>query len=231
MVPSKYCLIAIAILMVFMVTNQANASNQNSTRYNILAVEYSQGCTTMIKNNIISDCPPLIKIYKYDTTNKNISGKFVIVKDKMIREKPEITNHYMFYKNMVVCIDCKIDLFHPDLVKTIFLEPTNFIYTNKNEVVTKNTFTTYTDRYVSEDCSTSTIAYSDRMLNDTINYMLSGCTKTSLHLNQTNNVPYHPPDYKDSIWYKYKAWLDTIKQLHNQNCIFKKCVTPSTKKW
>ena len=57
-----------------------NAFALGHSNYNIIAVEYSQVCERAILNNITSDCPPLANLTKYDTSNKLISGNFVIKK-------------------------------------------------------------------------------------------------------------------------------------------------------
>lgn len=197
-------------------------------KYNILAVVYSEGCETMLNHHLNTTCPTLDKIWKYDTSNKAVSGKLIIDHGKFVRTIPQVKNHYMWYINMTVCVDCELDLFSYSTIKTIFIEPSSFTYITKDQVIkNSHNFYSYSNRYVSSDCSTSTIGYSDSLLQDTISYMLSNCTHTSYSGNQTNTIKDTPIDYKNAPAYKYQNWLDKIKQTtHTGNCITKKCDTP-----
>jgi len=205
-----------------------NISAIATTHYNILAVEYSEGCQKMLDNNMNTTCPTLDKIWKYDKTNKNISGNLFKYHGKYIRTNPQVRNHFMFYNNMTVCVDCSMNnIDGPDLIKTIFLEPSNFGYINKTEVVTNNHYSTLSDRYVSPDCITSTIGYSDFMLNDTIKYMLSNCTTTSYNATKTNTIKDVLPDYKDAMSYKNQKWfVQALQATKTTNCLIHKCHTP-----
>lgn len=203
-----------------------NADAVSTTKYNILAVEYSQSCQTMITHGDNSTCPTLDKIWKYDTSNKNISGKLLWNGKEFIRTNPQVKNHYVWYETMKVCVGCDVPLGNPDLFKTIFIEPSGFTYVIKDqEIKNSHTITTFTNPYISPDCMTATVGYTDFLLNDTIHYILNGCIGNHFINNQTSTTKDTPADYKDSISYKQKAYVDAALKINKGNCISKKCDT------
>src|SRR5690349_12467 len=112
-------ILLVCTLAVHIILPEANATVA-ATKYNILAVEYSEGCETMLINHVKTSCPTLDKIIKYDTSNQKISGQFIKEKSGMMRAKPQIGNHYMFYTNMTVCVECSLNnLSGPDIIKTL----------------------------------------------------------------------------------------------------------------
>lgn len=204
-----------------------NVEAVSTTKYNILAVEYSESCQRMLDHGDNSTCPTLDKIWKYDTSNKNISGKLVWDGKEFLRSNPQVKNHYIWYDTIQVCVACNVPLGNPDLFKTIFIEPSGFTYITKDqEVKNSHIITTFTNPYISPDCMTATVGYSDFLLNDTIHYMLNNCIGQHFINNQTKTVKETPPDYKNSISYKQKAYTDSALKSSKGNCITKKCDTP-----
>lgn len=215
----------------------SQATNQSTTRYPILGIEFSESCSKILQYNINSSCPQLSQLTKYDTSNQKVSGQFILYHGKIIRTNPEFKNHWLYYTNETVCVYCDLDLAQPDLFKTIFIEPSSFTFINKADNSTNYKYISYSERYVSEDCSTATIAYSDKLLNDTISYMLSNCTKTNIQTNQTNTLKEIPFSYDNPFSsLLLKNYLNEIMHGHNyfegnhtqgglgpENCITHKC--------
>src|SRR5690349_15311121 len=142
------------IIILVHLPNNAEAKNQPTLKYKILAIEYSEGCQTTITHHINSTCPNLSKMIKYDTSNKNISGKFNITNGEITREKPEVKNHFMFYnflKNTTVCVDCSLNGINgPDMIQIIFIGPTDFTYIDKDQTLKNtNNFITHNHVYIS----------------------------------------------------------------------------------
>jgi len=154
-------------------------------------VVQSELCQKEIQNHIRSDCPTDEILKKYDTSNQYISGKFVTKDSITIRTKAQVTNHYQFYTKQTVCVDCTGNLSSPDLFKMIILEPHGFTFIDKYQTVSTHTWNSYTDRSM-QGCNTATIAYSDWLLNDTISYLESECTKTKYTGNSTHTIQDHP---------------------------------------
>lgn len=192
-------------------------SHFQPTKYsNFIAVEYSNTCATLVKNNITSDCPSVSELMKWDNSNQAVSGHFVLQKDgTYIRDKPEVPNFYSYYGNnnyTTICILCNADLANQDTTPVIFIEPHGFTYTqnavNSANTIIQNGFnstveqneqvkgtTTYHDRYIA-GCLVANMAYIDfsssngtreSLMNDTIHDFESGCTKTDF--NSTGTIP------------------------------------------
>lgn len=169
---------------------EANAIVQTE-KYPVIMVISSEICQKMIQNHINSTCPTDDKLIKYDTSNQHISGKFVTINGITTRTNAQVINHYQFYTKETVCVDCSGNLSDPDLFKIIILEPHGFTFIDKYQVVPNNTWNSYSDRNM-QGCNTATIAYSDALLNDTISYLESECTKTSFNNNSTHTIQLHP---------------------------------------
>lgn len=218
-----------------------------TTKYPVIFVLYSQVCERLISINDYSSCPPLTKLIPLDTSNQRISGYFIQKDDgTYVRQNPQIKNHFTFYYNntdKIVCVECNPDLARPDTVQIIYLEPHAFNYINKNYYSENQTNTSknstvfvnynaaeqivHYDRYVDGTCNTANLVYSEFLLQDTINYMKSGCTMTEYNKTSLITPPYHEKDFKNSIWYNYKKYLDQSKQLISNKCLIpENCTNP-----
>src|SRR5690242_18613372 len=208
-----------AILGVHTSIPNAEATNQNTTKYKILAVEYSQSCETVLTHGFNSTCPTLDKIWKYDTSNKNISGKLVWDGKEFLRSSPQVKNHYVWYDKMAVCVGCNVPLNNPDLFPVIFIEPSGFEYISKDqEIKNSHKITTYSNPYISPDCLTATVGYTDFLLNDTIHYMLNNCIGQHFLNNQTKNIKDTSFDFSNPYSSLImKAFLKTILHGHGSD--------------
>ena len=128
----------------------------------------------------------------------------------------------MYYSKPIVCVDCSVDLFHPDVVKTIFIESKPFTYINKTEVSSNGKFTSFVNQLY-QGCNSATIFYSPALLNQTINYLLSDCKIKVPQGNKTNILPDHPFTPKDSIQVAYNNYLKYAEKQSLGNCINFKC--------
>jgi hypothetical protein len=216
-----------AILLIHYLSSSAEATNVPTLKYNILAVEYSEGCETMLTHHINTTCPTLDKIWKYDTSNKLISGKLLLSNGIFSRTNPEVKNHYLWYvtPKTIICVDCNLPLDQPDIFKTIFIEPSSFTFINKTYTLNNtNAYSIFSNRFVSENCMSATIGYSDSLLNDTINYMLSNCTITHIKNTQTNYIKNTPFQYANPFsTLHYQKQVQDLKKSGLNNCLIDKC--------
>lgn len=240
----KTVLLSIIFVFTFiLVVHLSNSYETTATaKYKILAVEYSEGCQRMIENHMNNTCGNASQIIKSDTSNQKISGYFYSKDGIIQRTNPQVKNHFMFYdysNKTIVCVFCSLaGISGPDMIQTIFIDPSSFTYINKTETINNtNSFTTFSNRYVSPDCIDSTIEYSDMMLNDTISYMLSNCTKTFIHTNQTQTIKPIQFNFNNPFSSLHlKSYLEEIMKGHNffngnhtqgglgpSNCITHKC--------
>lgn len=194
-----------------------------NTYHKLTVVEYSEVCQKMIDKNIKSNCPTVNELKKYDNTNQKISGKFITINGKTIREKPVISNHYLFYNATTVCIICKVDLNKKNLFNTIIIEPHGFTWIEKDHIVKNDTpWNSFSDRFM-EGCHKATIGYSDILLNDTIRYIQSKCTITQFNGTRSHGIIQAPIDYEHAPQYQYMRWLHSAVKASVGNCINKSC--------
>lgn len=156
----------------------------------IIFVSYSQTCENMIKNNI-SGCPSVESMVNYDTSNQYVSGKFITQGNQTIRTSAEVKEHWKSYQasqKTIVCIDCEENIQAYQQSQNIIIQPTSYSFADKtgSQLITNQLFYS-NDRYM-QGCDTATISNIPGLLNDTINYMLSGCTKTNFNGNVTKSV-------------------------------------------
>lgn len=199
-------------------------SYPNNMKSNILAVEYSQACQTMLDHNATTSCPTLDKIWKYDTTNTQISGKLSLKDGVYYRTIPQVRNHYIWYGNMTVCVACSVPLYG-HIVQELFIAPSDFTYVDKDQQL-KNAinYTIHTNPYISPDCQSATVGYTDLILADTIHYMLNQCVGTHLQNNQTKPLKQTPFDFNNPYsTLKYQKFIQQMKSVKVQNCINFKC--------
>ena len=162
----------------------------------LLVVSYSQTCENMIKNNI-SGCPTLQSMVQYDTSNQLISGKLLIQGDHYIRTNPQVKNHWLWYEGKTktsVCIECIMDIASSQESQNIIIQPTSYSFADKNQNIVTNKLSYLNDRFM-QGCDVATISSKQGLLEDTIHYMLSGCTTTHFNGNVTNTVHVAPWQY------------------------------------
>ena len=222
--------ILIAILVISVSVGSAQAVEPKiivtkpltKTYGNFITVELVGTCLTLAKANLTSiKCPTYRDLYVFDTTNPKISGKFFDDNGFYHRGKPFYKNYQLSYTKAdypwVVCVDCSQQILSQS--KQIIVKGSDYKYTSKSEgVMYNNTRNEYSQRYV-ESCNIATIAYSDFLLNDTINYLKSGCTKTDFKEKTTIIKPYIKHDIKTSQAYKYQKFIEDAKKLKTINCL------------
>lgn len=197
--------------------------------YPVVEILLSQSCNTLLKNNIPSNCPTIKELSKFDTSNQAVSGKFVIGPNgDYSRTKPQIKNNWTFYTKPIACVECNVDLFRPDVIKTILIESGPFTYINKTQILNNtHSFISFSNQII-QGCTTATITYDPKLLHNVINYFESECqTKIILQGNKTNPTPDHEFNPKDSVQMKYNDYLSQVKKIALGNCIMFNCDIPS----
>ena len=220
-------LASIIIVSIFVSSAQAVPSLVatrpiTGTYGNFITVELVGSCLTLAKANLTStSCPTYRDLQVFDTTNQKISGKFFDDNGFYHRGKPMYKNYQLSYQKAdypwVVCVDCSKQIMMQS--KQIIVKGANYHYTlNTDSKIINNTRNEYSQRFV-DGCMTATIAYSDFLLNDTINYLKSGCTETNFKEKTTIIKPYIKHDISTSKAYKDQKWLEAAKKLAKTNCL------------
>ena len=191
---------------------------QAEARKNIedIGIALDRTCLALIKEQMKTDCPTyeeLLLIYP-DTSNKRISGDFVFKNGILQRSFPQYQNHMnaYTYEKAMTWIDPPADT--RDRIKLITIASSLPLYmVDESGQKKNNTIILGKDRWVDPRCHTAIISAEKwlLLLNDTIQYLKSGCTKTNF---DSMVKIYQDPikhDYKSSTWYKYKQWLESAK--------------------
>lgn len=210
----------------------------------LIAVQLSQACLTLIKENITNICPPYDKIKNNDNTNPIFAGLWV-GKPYYHRLAPKVLNHYNFNPNkFIVMVDPNPDF--TARARVIDIVPNPLQYTLVTDNATSVRLEHY-GRFITNDCSGATVgSYSNMtfttwLISDTVKYLESGCTKTQFNDTKVNIVKQIPFNYNNpySILHE-NAFMSTILRGHSYfgsnstlggiglgNCITQKCNLPS----
>lgn len=221
------------------------------SKYPIILVSLSQTCEVLNKYSM-KGCPSVQDIMKYDTSNQNISGKFVKVNELYTRTNPQMKNNWLAYsysKSPVICVECVFDVTASIKSKQIIIQPNSFTYVNKTESESKNVLSEFNNRYM-QGCDVATIANIPGLLTDTITYMLNDCSlhSTSYHnmINYTRTLhpfvmdsPYSTIVYQSNLGQIFHGHtvlhnekMPTFGGIGPSDCIHYTCtITTSSKKW
>ena len=193
---------------------------QVEARKNIedISISLDRTCLALIKSVSKTDCPTyedILLIYP-DTSNKRISGDFILKDGMLQRTNPKFTTHLnaYTYEKPITWVDPPGDVIDKTKHITIVSKlPLYFVSSSYKK--TNNTLTFGTDRYVNSKC-TEAIISADKwllLLGDTIMYLQSTCTKTNF--DSIVKIYQKPMDHdpKSSAWYKYQQWLKNAKQI------------------
>jgi len=186
---------------------------------NVISIQLSKTCLYMIKSNMSSVCPTYKDLVIYDTTNQKYLGKFV-EKPYYHRAKSYMTNPSMTLTTLtdtLICVDCPDDVWTKS--KVITLTNNKLVYTkDSDKKIVNNTRYEYIGRSV-DNCAFATIYYSKLLLEDTINYLKSGCITTNFDEKITIKPELTKHDIKTSKAWQYQQWLKNAKKLAGTNCI------------
>ena len=131
------------------------------------------------------------------------------------RENPKYPNHLnaYTYENPMTWIDPPSDT--RDRIKLIIITSKLPLYMVSGSNVKKNNTLVFgADRFIDSRCHSAIISAEKwiLLLDDTIMYLQSGCTKTNF--DSLVKIYQKPMDHdpKSTTWYKYKQWLESAKQ-------------------
>lgn len=144
-----------------------------------IAIILSQQCLTALKNHAETSCPDYSILFNWDNTDHFYYGHLINDSGFFHRSKILVPNYYNIVKPNQTIIGVDPGNKFIQSSKIITIVPDGFTYINAAESVGANhTRNEYHDRYV-EGCKLATISYSSFLLNDTISYLKSNCTKTN----------------------------------------------------
>ena len=211
-------------------------SHFKPTKYNMILIQYSQTCETLLSHNITSQCPTLDKLAPFDTTNQTYAGKIVQMPNgHWERTKPQIQQFWTFWQGLnknIVCVECDFDFAHISAVPVIFIEPSGFTYPIQDYPATQSYNQTYWNgtqylnrvvteavqgttgvigwnRYVDPSCLSANEVFSPSLLSDTIYYIDANCSANATKIFNTATLIEKPPpiDYAHTRQVIYSNWL------------------------
>jgi len=190
------------------------------TKLNVISVDISRTCK-MLKS---VKCPTITDLIPYDTTNQKYIGKFIDNKRiKSPLKYPSI--FYLASKDTIICVACPYDIYIHSKQITVDMP---FVYKNNaDRTMINNTRYEYHNRYV-DNCAYARVAWipelnvngtTINLLDDTIQYLKSGCTQTGYNEKVTIQTKFTKHDLSTSQSYKTQKWFEEAKKLKTENCI------------
>jgi hypothetical protein len=176
-----------------------------------ISIELGRTCLHYVQNNITYTCPTYKDLKSFDNSNEKVSGKFITEKGFYHRDTPQIKNHQLMYKanQTIVCVDCSFNVLNSG--QRIIIEPPHLKYIKRGDIFSNFTMTMYEGRYV-DNCQTATIGWGDIPIEDTINYLKSGCTKTDFNEKKTIYLGKTVHDITTTQAFKNKQYMDVAKK-------------------
>jgi len=187
---------------------------------NVVSVDISRTCKILNSTK----CPNLNELIPFDTTNQKQIGKFIDGK----RTKSQIKNPSIYFQNndtFTVCVDCPFDIYKYSKHITVDLP---FTYKDNKDRKVNNTRYEYHNRYEA-NCVEVRVAWLPNLIvnnsrinlvNDTINYLKSGCIETQYNEKVTIFTPFIKHDIKTTKQWQYDQWLKEAKKISKtENCI------------
>lgn len=198
----------------------------------LIGIQLSQACVKMETNHVKSNCLSYDTLKQFDRTNSLLAGPWV---NDTWYHRAAPHNTYQLYNldPWVVFVDPSSD--YTTHSKMIIVQSSNFTFINPAEIVGANhTRTEYHNRFVSS-CNEALVAPNLFLINDTINYLKSGCKTTNY--NDTVKVstpafqwsydnPYSTLHYYNYLKSIYHKAINTFNQTGGkglEDCIHHKC--------
>lgn len=214
-----------------------NYSNGISlSKSHMIGIQLSQTCIRMQEQGIPNHCLTYDELKPLDNTNPLFAGLWTD-KNYPHRMAPRASNFWIGQNTTwIVMVDPTADF--STRARMITVEDNNFAWFNPDDNNTRNNQTgdylpisTHQGRAVFS-CSISTVAPNLWLVNDTLHYLESGCTKTNYNdtivsYQKTLPLDYNSWNMKTLNWLSHFAFNGTSRLA--ENCIFtwSKCDIPT----
>lgn len=202
------------------------------TQNKYIGIQQSQVCKNLITSKSESSCLGYLDLVPFDNTNPLWAGRWTMDDNYYHRLAPKIKNHYEFNNNtFVVMVDPNPDFANRARLITVTNE--NFTYVDqKDGSVGGINMTSHINRFVDPSCRSATVAPIAWLVNDTVHYLESNCTKTLFNGNVTTTQKEIAWSYDNPYSSLHlKAMTDSIKHSGGLgDCRYVKCPTDPYKK-
>jgi len=188
-------------------------------------IAISNTCITMHKNNVTTDCPTYEAILSLfpDTSNHDVSGKFIYKDNMLQRQNPPYTKSYSWYEfntqNTILFVDPDTQTQKEIGMITIHSQLPYYRIADMSGKVEDNKRYLGTGRYI-EECRNAAIDGKNWvfLLGDTINYLRHNCEAAFTQFNSTIEFNKQLVDHDITISNK---WLhDTFIEWVKENCLY-----------
>ena len=172
-------------------------------------------CLAFLKNNLTTNCPgyEIINLIFPDTSNRKISGDFVIKQGIFQRQEPQYEHHYNNYRydenKDRIWIDPPGDVI--DKLKLITITPHDFIYKIGGQTITNSSILIGQGRYITPNCSDAIITANNYLflLGDTMKTIKENCAPGSSNFNEIKIKTWEKTVHDITTSYKYQLdkWI------------------------
>lgn len=220
-------------------TNTASSTTING--FQVVGLQLSGACIAALKAHSVTNCPTYKDVVYADNSNTRLSGGFGYVNGFYERLpnffKQNIAYYYSLHRN-VVLVDPPQDIADKiPMIQIYNVLPTfadKYQDLNSSRTNSTNGFKTLHQYRYTQDCRGLTaITFSKAIVNDTISYIQSGCTKTNLNtlvIVPNNTIQTDPT--KSALWQFQQAMNLEKKTVATKDCRYVKCdASVSGKKW
>jgi len=189
-----------------------------------IGITLSNTCIQMIKNNIDTTCPSYEELYWLDSSNQNVSGKFVTDDNGFFhRGNPQMTNSWKWYDFDVrprIFVDLPSQR-NSDMI-TIEITTNLDTFIVPNSQIIEGVRVIYHGMYVDDKCK-NVIIDSEIWLDhiaQLIHYLRRGCVEGLIPFDNIEYIPIEPTDVYigDSAKWLEKQWFNDSKILCKQIC-------------
>lgn len=204
----------LSLLVVLASTIDNSYARENTD----IGITLSKTCITMIKNNITNNCPNYedIMVLFPDTSNQDISGKFIYDDGFYQRDNTNFKSHFEFYtyEPHTTWIDPPGDIVGG--IPTITIEPrlNEYLIPESNRLE-NNTLTVGTSIWVDPLCYRATIGADSWILEmgHLMQYIDHNCDEEFKNFKDTKNITFKKSYQDITTSYKYKLdkWIEESK--------------------
>ena len=217
------------IIISIILTVHFTTSFEDTTKtpsYGLIGIQLSKTCEIELKYHMNTTCFNYHDLLKFDNTDPSWAGNWTDT-PFFHRLNPKISNSHLngtIYP-WIIMVDPNSNF--QQIAHLIIINPGNFTWVNPDDTSLGGmTYKIHNNR-MNSNCQTLIVAPNMWLINDTINYIKSGCLHTSY--NDTSIfVRQTPPNIMDNPYasWHYTNMIYSLKKSPVQDCIHHICNQP-----
>lgn len=190
----------------------------------LIGIQLSKSCIMLLQNNFPNNCPSYGDLILMDSSDLDISGKFVEDENGWIhRAEPGYRNSWVWYEDNDDRLRIIVDP-PPGMAERIPLITitNNFgvYFTPSDLKLADDGLAYYHEGRHIKDCRTALLStdHWNRMIADTIDMLRSGCQTTTIEDHHYNVIEKTEFDPKTSDAWKYRQWVNESLERCKTTC-------------